>query len=169
MSIEPCHQNRKDTSTGSDWAGAAGNFSESSGGGTRRERPGRPKRTPARRCAGPGPADAPFRSGGGGTGEGAPPPAGPAARRPLPHGGAAPPTPPNPSRPLRPRPGDSPGSQHGRCLEVSLLLLAQTWAGRTGATGVPAPRPLASSPGTYPAAAAAAPRPLERRPRREGK
>lgn len=140
MSIEPCHQNRKDTSTGSDWAGAAGNFSESSGGGTRRERPGRPKRTPARRCAGPGPADAPFRSGGGGTGEGAPPPAGPAAlsptaeprhrlpQTPADHSAHAPGTPPVPNT-----------AGAWRCRSCSWRKLGQGTRGRPGS------RPLGHS------------------------
>lgn len=131
MSIEPCHQNRKDTSTGSDWAGAAGNFSESSGGGTRRERPGRPKRTPARRCAGPGPADAPFRSGGGGTGERtasrrarSPPPSPPRRSRATDSPKPQPTTPPTPRGlprfPTRqvpggvaPAPGANLGREHG--------------------------------------------------------
>lgn len=60
-----------------------------------------------------------------------------------------------------PRPQGAPpapgGVGHGRCLGVPLQLSAQTWACSAGAAGVPAPQPLSSQPGTYPAAAAAAP------------
>lgn len=141
---EPCHPHRKEASTCSDSAAAAGNFSASSSGGTLQHSPGRSEHKPAPPGPQvPGPADAPLGPAGATPGRtrrlsraGRRQP----AASPSPRGGRASEAP--KPRPATPAPKDSPvpdGAGRGRCLEVPvpvpLPLRAQTWTGSAGRLG----------------------------------